>query len=44
MAIEAASQVPEQHGGRVFVQSQVNEGSIFGMIFPVMTPQPNHDR
>jgi two-component system phosphate regulon sensor histidine kinase PhoR len=30
--------VVEQHGGRVFVQSRVGQGSIFGMIFPLATP------
>jgi two-component system phosphate regulon sensor histidine kinase PhoR len=31
--------VVEQHGGRVFVQSRVGQGTIFGMIFPlVMRP------
>ena len=29
--------VVEQHGGRVFVQSRVGQGSIFGMIFPLAT-------
>ncbi len=29
--------VVEQHGGRVFVQSRVGQGSIFGMIFPLGT-------
>jgi two-component system phosphate regulon sensor histidine kinase PhoR len=29
--------VVEQHGGRVFVQSRVGQGSIFGMIFPLVT-------
>jgi two-component system phosphate regulon sensor histidine kinase PhoR len=27
--------VVEQHGGRVFVQSRVGQGSTFGMIFPL---------
>jgi two-component system phosphate regulon sensor histidine kinase PhoR len=31
--------VVEQHGGRVFVQSRVGQGSTFGMIFP-LTIQP----
>jgi two-component system phosphate regulon sensor histidine kinase PhoR len=30
--------VVEQHGGRVFVQSRLGQGSIFGMIFPLTVP------
>jgi two-component system phosphate regulon sensor histidine kinase PhoR len=33
--------VVEQHGGRVFVQSRVGQGSIFGMIFPLETRPPS---
>ena len=29
--------VVEQHGGRVFVQSKVGQGSIFGMVLPLST-------
>ncbi len=32
--------VVEQHGGRVFVQSKLGQGSIFGMVFPLATQVP----
>jgi PAS domain S-box-containing protein len=31
--------VVEQHGGRVFVQSKVGQGSIFGMALPLSSPR-----
>ena len=35
LGLAIVNSVAEQHGGRVFVQSKINQGSIFGMIFPL---------
>jgi signal transduction histidine kinase len=35
MGLAIVKSVAEQHGGRVFVQSQVGHGSTFGMILPL---------
>jgi signal transduction histidine kinase len=34
LGLAVVKSVVEQHGGRVFVQSQVGQGSIFGIILP----------
>lgn len=34
LGLAIVKSVVEQHGGRVFVQSSLGEGSVFGMIFP----------
>jgi len=35
LGLAIVKSVAEQHGGRVFVQSRLGQGSIFGMIFPL---------
>ena len=35
LGLSIVKSVAEQHGGRVFVQSRVGQGSIFGMILPL---------
>ncbi len=35
LGLAIVKSVAEQHGGRVFVQSQIGQGSIFGMILPM---------
>ncbi|MBN2305605.1 MAG: HAMP domain-containing histidine kinase, partial [Anaerolineae bacterium] len=35
LGLAIVKSVAEQHGGRVFVQSRVGQGSIFGMVFPL---------
>lgn len=35
LGLSIVKSVAEQHGGRVFVQSSVGQGSTFGMIFPL---------
>ncbi len=41
LGLAIVKSVAEQHGGRVFVQSRVGQGSIFGMIFPLVAqPAP----
>ncbi len=35
LGLSIVKSVAEQHGGRVFVQSRVGQGSVFGMVFPV---------
>lgn len=35
LGLAIVKSVVEQHGGRVFVQSRVGQGTIFGMIFPL---------
>lgn len=35
LGLAIVKSVVEQHGGRVFVQSRIGQGSIFGMILPV---------
>jgi PAS domain S-box-containing protein len=41
LGLAIVKSVAEQHGGRTFVQSQVGQGSIFGMIFPVLVETPD---
>jgi PAS domain S-box-containing protein len=40
LGLAIVKSVAEQHGGRVFVQSKVGQGSIFGMIFPLAITNP----
>jgi len=35
LGLAIVKSVAEQHGGRVFIQSQVGQGSIFGMVLPL---------
>jgi PAS domain S-box-containing protein len=35
LGLAIVKSVAEQHGGRVFVQSKVGQGSIFGIVFPL---------
>ncbi len=35
LGLAIVKSVAMQHGGRVFVQSKVGQGSIFGMVFPL---------
>jgi len=37
LGLAIVKSVTEQHGGRVFVQSKIGQGSIFGMILPIST-------
>ncbi|HVO68981.1 MAG TPA: ATP-binding protein [Aggregatilineaceae bacterium] len=42
LGLAIVKSVAEQHGGRVFVQSKVGQGSIFGMILPTTHSAPRH--
>ena len=43
LGLAIVKSVVEQHGGRVFVQSKVGQGSLFGMIFPLTAEPPPDD-
>lgn len=40
LGLAIVKSVAEQHAGRVFVQSKVGQGSVFGMVFPLAADDP----